>query len=373
MGFFSFACARAQHDTISAPADVRYFLGGSFHYGFIWTHHADMGLLVKKHIVAGEIDLFKTTAGNKAWHDPYHYPTCGLALHIIPLGNPDQTGTAIGLYPFVNFPLGKRERRLKLSMRYGWGLGWLTKKFEPLDNHKNIVIGSHLNTCFSLRLNGMWCIDENDRMEFGIGLTHFSNGAVTKPNLGFNIPLLSIGYFHSICIQKDYCRNHNMENDVEDMGVPAIKKILADHSWHLNTLLILGMNDVDPPGGNRYGVSALQACMIKQTGRKTRFGFGFDLMYSQAIQKRLGDEGISVNAAGALQPGVKGVYELVLGRISCPFEIGTYIYSRYKGNGPIYSRFGVRYLVTDHLVINFSLKTHFAVAEYWEFGAGWRF
>lgn len=57
----------------------------------------------------------------------------------------------------------------------------------------------------SLRLNEQWKLNANNYVEFGIGITHFSNGASKLPNLGLNLPLLNLGFHHlfiKIFVQK---------------------------------------------------------------------------------------------------------------------------------------------------------------------------
>ena len=362
----------AQHDTIVPVSPTKYFISGSAQYGFLWTHRYNMGHLVKKHIESYEIDICKTADGTQAWHQPYHYPWSGIAVHVIPLGNPEQLGTAIGVYPFANFPLGKRDRNFKMHMRFGWGIGYITKPFDPLENHKNVAIGSHFNTCLSLRLNGVWRLNENNFLEFGLGMTHFSNGCMTLPNLGLNLPMVSVEYYFK-SYENPYDRP-SLKNDKGNYpGVQQIKQILADHSWHVKTILVSGLNDIDPPGGRRFGVLNFQGCVIRQTSRKSRWGFGADVMYSDAIRHKLVYNDIPTTAFQAIQPGLKVCYEWVLGRVSFPIEVGVYLHTRYKLNGPVYSRFGTEYLVGEHLFFIADIKTHFARAEYFEFGAGWRF
>ncbi|MGL4599365.1 MAG: acyloxyacyl hydrolase, partial [Bacteroidia bacterium] len=162
--------------------------------GFFWTHRYNMGHLVKKQLLAFEADVWLTTTGQAHWHKPFHFPQIGLSSIVIPLGNPEQLGTAIGLYPYINFPLGEKSRRFKTHFLVGWGLGWLTKKFDPETNHKNIAIGTHLNTIFSLRLNTQVYLNNAHRLDAGIGIIHFSNGGARVPNLGMNLPMLSVGY-----------------------------------------------------------------------------------------------------------------------------------------------------------------------------------
>ncbi|HTL80277.1 MAG TPA: acyloxyacyl hydrolase [Bacteroidia bacterium] len=362
----------AQRDTIP-PGDGQIHIGGSVDYGFLWAHRYSMGNLVKAHILAGEIDVFKPTNGNQPWQGQYFFPQIGIAVVGIPLGNPDQLGSAFGIYPYINFPLRNRAKTFKWYFRYGWGLGYLTKKFDPLENHQNVAIGSHFNTCFSFRFNGMWNMNDLNTMEFGIGMTHFSNGCVTMPNLGLNIPMISVGYFHRL--PATGAKNGGKLHDDQTIDVHAsrVRNILEDRSWHILPYIVFGMNDTDPPGGNKFGVANLLVNVTKQASAKTRWLAGFDIMSSQAIRQRLADEGQYVSQAQATQYGVKAGYEMVIGRIALPFEMGVYVHTLYKENGPVYTRFGVHYMTASNFMLCFNLKTHFAKAEYWEAGLAYRF
>lgn len=361
---FSFA----QRDTLRLPGSTGYYIGASAQYGFLWTHRHNMGHLVKKHISAFEIDISKSDALEKAFHQPYHYPWTGFAVHYIPLGNPDELGNAIGFYPYINFPLGNKRRNFKAHLRLGYGMGYITRPFDALENHKNVAIGSHFNACMSLRLNAMWKWNEANYMELGFGMTHFSNGASTLPNLGLNLPLLNIGFHHLLLQQR--CTK---TLDEYDQRIAHTKEILAQRNWQFNVLVVTGFNDVDPPAGKRYGVLNVLTSAMRQTSRKHKWGGGIDLMYSDALRHKLAVDTIYVSAFGNIQPGAKIGYELVIGRISFPIEFGVYMYSRYKNFVPVYNRFSVHYLVNDHLLLNVSLKSHLARAEYFEYGLGWRF
>ena len=359
----------AQKDTIRDAGPTRLYAGANVQYGFFWTHRYNMGHLVKKHLTAFEIDLSKRGGKEIATDKPYHYPFFGVAIHVIPLGNPEEMGTAIGVYPFINFPLGNRKRNFKMHFRLGYGLGYITKPFDPLNNHKNVAIGSHLNCCMSMRFNGMWKLNDNNYLEFGLGMTHFSNGASKLPNLGINLPLVDIGFHHAIFENK---RPHDAY-EIPDKKLVHTQEIMAERNWQFCLTLNAGFNDTDPPGGNRYIVLNIQSSAMRQVSRKHKWGGGLDLMYSDALKHKLADDGVDASFVQNMQPGAKVAYELVVGRVSFPIEMGVYIYSRYKNFVPVFNRFAVHYLVNDHLLFNFAIKTHLARAEYFEYGIGWRF
>lgn len=352
-----------QETELGAPAS--YYLGVRGGYGFLWAHRPTMSHLVNKQIPALEISVWKTNNQTKCWHEPYNNPQSGASFTVIPLGD-DRLGTAYGLYPFVMLPLRENAKKLNVNIQLGWGIGWITNKFDPIENHKNNVIGSHLNTCILIRTALKYDCSDKLKFEAGIGMTHFSNGAMTLPNLGLNIPLLEAGFHYRIGQVIEQCNQPVRERAMRT------DSLVNDRHWHLTLVGSLGLNDIAAPGGNRFGIANIQATYMRNTARKHRFGGGLDVMYSQGVRHIMVYNDDPTSTLQAVQVGVKFGYELVFGRLYMPFELGVYAISKYKDAGPVYNRFGVRYLINDHFVTSISLKTHLARAEHWEFGIGWR-
>ena len=63
----------------------------------------------------------------------------------------------------------------------------------------------------------------------------------------------------------------------------------------------------------------------------------------------------------------------MIDRLAVVMVLGTYAYSKAKEDGPIYDRIGLRYYCKNNLIVNFSLKTHFANADFLDFGIGYQF
>lgn len=342
-----------------------YYLGVRTGYGFLWAHRPTMSHLVNKHIPAVEISIWKTTNQNKCWHRPYKDPQSGATVTIIPMGD-SRLGTGIGLYPYLMFPLRSEAKKLNLNIQLGWGIGWITNKFDPIENHKNNAIGSNLNTIILIRATTKYECSDKLKFEAGVGLTHFSNGAMTLPNLGLNIPMIEAGLHYRIAMVKEVCNAQVMER------MMRTDSLVDDRHWHFTALLAFGQNDIGSPGGNRFGAANIQTSLMKNTARKHRFGGGIDFMYSQGARHILVYNDNPTSVLGAVQVGAKFSYELVVGRFYLPFEFGVYAYSKYKDTGPVYNRFAARYLINDHLIASVSLKSHLARAEYFEIGMGWR-
>jgi hypothetical protein len=73
-----------------------------------------------------------------------------------------------------------------------------------------------------------------------------------------------------------------------------------------------------------------------------------------------------------LQVGAKAAYELTVGRIVLPFEFGMYLYTKSINHGTEYNRIGIRYNINEHFIANISLLSHYAMADYVEWGFGYR-
>jgi len=341
------------------------FIGFCAHYGFIIEHHANMDYLIKRHVPAGELNFTLQTNGEKHWEQVYKNPEKGLGIYFAELGNPEQLGCAIGIFPFVNFPLNP-NRKFKLYIRSSDGIGIITKPYDRTNNHKNNINGSRINGFVNLRLSSVFFPWKNIRMETGIGLTHLSNAAWTLPNLGINIASVNLG----ISFMKRKIENKK-PNETENL-----KPVITNPNYFFTVIAAAAVNEVSPPGsGKKYASYILYASGWKTVSEKSRFCVGADAFYNLAnLATAERDTTFDTsNKLNNLQAGVRFGYELVVGKIALPLEMGAYLFTKTTSNGPLYHRIGVRYYVNKHIIINYSLKTHWVTAENLELGLGYRF
>ncbi|MBI4929741.1 MAG: acyloxyacyl hydrolase [Bacteroidetes bacterium] len=334
------------------------------HYGFIIPHHRNMEYLIKSHVPAGELNFILQTNGAKRWEQVYKNPEKGLGLYFADLGNAEQLGQAIGIFPFVNFPLNP-DRKFKLYIRASDGIGLITKPYNRIDNHKNNINGSLLNAFINLKLNSVFYPAKNMRMETGIGLSHLSNGAWTMPNLGINIATVNVG----ISFKKS--ENKNQQSAI----IQAVKPDTLKQKYFFTIIAAAGQNEASAPDGKKYAAYSVYATEWKTVSEKSRFCMGADAFYEMknlatAERDTLFD---TSNKLNNLQLGLRFGYELVVGKFSLPLEMGAYVFSKTTVKGPLYHRIGIRYQATQHFIINYTLKTHWATAENVEFGIGYKF
>ena len=335
-----------------------HILSASAHYGFILPHHGSMQYLINGHTPGFEINYIKPSHGEKKWERIYHYPEIGLNLFFISLSNPSQLGDGMALSPFINFNLN-HGKRFQIMMKWTTSVGYMTKKFDRLENHKNTVVGSNFNMYANLRFNAVYNFSPSLRMEMGLGMSHFSNGASSMPNLGINIPTLDLGF--------GYHFNAENTHPVWDtFSIPPKTSRVAFYAG-------MGINSIDPPGSQKYGGYTLSANYERKRGNKNRWCGGLELSFNSSyLAEFRQDSTVHLTSdLQNLQVGVKGGYALIIGRLFIPIEMGCYLYSMKKSNGPIFHRIGTRVQVNDHLVVGVTLKTHWAKADFFELCLGY--
>ena len=314
------------------------WLSVDLHYGFILPlYTSSMNILVQGHVPAFEVDYISKPACTDNWLSDYHCPETGIAFFSAYLNNPAQLGNEYGIYPFVNFHL-KKSFHEGLYFRIGMGLAYMPITFSRLDNHKN----------------------DRTRLEAGLGLTHCSNGAFQTPNLGINLITANTGITYSIS-SPTKCMKHTYPDTVKT------KKIESEF------IVAAGASEIEPPGGSRYPDVTFSYLAYRKLSRKGKLGLGADIFYNEANIARLkADTVILKSNLQDVQLGLKATYEITLGNLSLPIELGGYLYTKYTGNGYIYNRIGLRYYTHKHFIANLTLLTHFVKADFIEWGIGYK-
>lgn len=337
-----------------------FLLSGQVHYGYVISHHASMTRLIKGHIVGGEFDYIFRTDGAKQWQQIHHYPDIGMCFLHLDLGNPEELGTLEALYPYLNLRMNKLRKKTAWNIRVGVGLAYITKPFDRITNHKNNAIGSHVNGFVNLRLNATRMFGKSFRLDYGLGLSHASDGAIKTPNLGLNMVSLNLGGCY-VFGNKTPVYQH------DSLITPAEKK------WHPSVILAVGTKQLDP-GGAHYGSLAAQINVYRTLGHKSKMGGGLEISYNAATQRYWADDSVfTTNPVDMMKFGIKYSYSFNIYKLSLPIDFGYYLYNKLPNDDMFFHRIGVRYAINKHLIANVTLLTHWARADYFEWGFGYEF
>jgi hypothetical protein len=318
------------------------------HYGYIMSHRNSMRNLIKGHIYGAEVNYIFRTDGSKTWQQIHNYPEMGLCFLHLYLANPTQLGNLEALYPYANLRLNKQSKKVALNLRLGVGLAYLTKPFDRLENHQNGAIGSHVNGFVNLRLSSAVMLGKSWRLDTGVGLTHASNGAISTPNLGLNMPTLNLGLGYvfgnkTYALQKD------------SSIAPAVKK------WECMIIAAAGLKQLEAPEGHEYMAYGLQANFYKVLNHKNKVGGGLEMAYNTATKQVWANDSVYTSKFSDIaQFGAKASYSFNMNKFSLPVDFGVYIYKKQAYNGAFFHRIGVRYMATKHIIVNGVLVINFS-------------
>jgi len=334
-----------------------YSFGADIHYGYVIAHHPEMWALTDGYFPSYEFSLLKQTNGKRAWQYLYRYPQIGISYRISNFGGSNYLGREHSLEPFIIFPIVKNEK-FQLGFKTGLGVGYLSKKFDRLENYKNLAIGSHFNASISFELKCRFKLGERVFLNAGISMAHLSNGTVKTPNYGLNIPTIFTGLTFKL-------------------NTKPVKYLVPDsipyNKWKKNFRMMFwaASKQIDQNWNNQYMVYVLTADFSQYYCNSNRYLIGLDLIYDESVKYALELEGEKIeNNKETIKLGLNLGHEFVLDKLSLYFALGYYIYSIDTTKGKIYDKIAVNYTITRNLMIGVALSAHYAQADYLSVGIG---
>lgn len=324
-------------------------------YGFLLAKRGVIGHLPQAHTYGGEASFVIHTNGRKKWHKMYNYPTIGLTVFSASVGNNDILGIYAGTYGFIEFPFVKKKV-YHLYGKIGGGLGYGSKVYDPLENPKNAVVSSHVNALICFGLQNKFVLNRHHLL-FGIDLTHFSNGCFKLPNIGINMPFLSLGYGYRL-------KTTDIES-IEKVSLP-FRKLLYGVSGTFSA------KEVPPTGQGPspvFGVSFFSRYFFRP---KVGCELSLDVVSKQAVLEKYQPD-LEKTQLDIIQVGLYAGYLLPLDRFHFVIGMGTNLRDKYQPESFFYHRIGVRYYFENGLHLNAVLRSNWAVADFTEWGIGYTF
>lgn len=337
-------------------------------FGFIVPHNKQMTHLIQGHSY-GFHTYFNKQLTTRSWHAAYNFPEHGIDLTYIYTGNPEQLGHQLALCYLLNLPLNRKgidkkkennKHRLRHWIGLGLGTGYTSKIWDLRENHQASVIGSHFNIALTLQYSARIVQFEKSEIRLGLRITHFSNGAFQIPNLGTN----NAGVFLTYAFKEK-------RNDLK-LAQPIKPEYKKDHRYSI--FVGAGVKEIQPPTSNKYGAYTISLLAEKRLSYKSSLGVGGDFFYNtsiKAIQERKTNS--TIDASDVMQAGLALSYTLHFRDFELKMQQGYYLRDKFKVDGSFYNRFGLRYRIDEHWFAQLTLKTHFAKADYGEWGFGYAF
>jgi hypothetical protein len=341
------------------------FIEGRVYYGFLYAHHLELERF-NAHFPAFEVNVQQLTFGKREWERAFNYPIIGLSLWYSGLGGSGEVGSAYAIMPYISFPLYKHEN-FSFNFRFAIGAGYLTNRFDRIENYKNLAIGSHLNAAVNMMFEVRYRISTYLAASAGLCLQHFSNGSLKEPNYGLNAPLVNIGIAFKPARENKY---------ITDRFYPPTEPYSAilTHAIEFNFGGAVGYKNMEQVFGKNYVIWHIYENTFYRVSRKSKWGLGFDASYDPSQIDILKKKGIYVESDWqVVRPGINAAYQLVISKIGFIFNLGLYLAGKERSNGPLYEKISVQYNFSKNFFANIMLKVHFGRADYIGWGLGYKF
>lgn len=291
----------------------------------------------------------------------YRYPSMGVGFSTL-LHYSEDLGRPMGVYGFIEMPFTRKGIYQKFYLSYFGqiGLGFNVKPYDPETNPINQFVGTNLNSYIHLGFKANYEVSPRVDLVGTVGLKHYSNGSIKRPNSGINYVPFGIGVKTKLGTVHPLPKEPVAYPDLEKRGF-----------W--NMAVYLGGKNYDI-GGKTYFRGGLGINYLWEASYKYRVGIGLDWYYGAGIQERWPDQNLSFSDANSL--AVVGSWEWKINEhVYVPIGFGVYL-NRSSFNDEwtwFYERVGVRYRFDNNVFTGIQIKAHKAVADIFEFTFGYTF
>ena len=364
---FLFALFGCYAEVWAQEFPARYEWGGSYLSGFIIKHDREMGHLSKGITRGAELSMIRKSYGRTAWQRRTGYPDVGLSLSYFQYPTPvlDKSFALNGFSDYYLISL----RRFSSFFRLGVGLGYHTNPYHKDRNNKNVVYGSPVTVSLQSQLGLRYRITDSWAITGTAGITHFSVGAMSRPNKGLNIASVYVGLRY-----------------LTGNGGEKIPFSEPDKLYSRKLHLVVNVNgagvNYNVTDHRLYPAYSLSAQLQKPVSSLFDIQIGLDFFNNTALKEVIKyDTRVEAEQRpDHKKAGVSGGVEYHMNRISVQANVGYYFYQPYLHLSKVYQRYGLKFYpaiciagVDNKVFIYTGFKSHGAVAENMEFGIGYRF
>lgn len=339
--------------SVSAGENVpRQEAGVNWHGGFLYAHHPDMRHLVQKHFSSVEVYYHRQFSGKKDWHHHYQMPSWGLAAMFMPFPS-DALGNAFAGFTYYYLPVANGER-FSLNYKLGAGMAMLSNRFDRVENNRNNAISTRANVLLQMAVDGRLQVHRQLAFHIGVAMTHFSNGAVRKPNLGLNFFTAQAGLSYAPSV---------------DRGIDSEQRYFVKPArWNMSLFAGVGVKQEMTRQGDVRPAATVQGLAERRISPKFSYGMGAEINGNANLEIAHREKEIETNALTPYRAGLLASAAFHFGRMAILAQAGGYVFNPGNVDGVVFNRFGLRHDISDRWKVNLTLRTHFAKADHFELG-----
>lgn len=355
-----------------------YSISGLYQNGYVFpTNDFVRGGNAEKELINAfqtfSIRFSQQSYGKNLWEQIYNYPHWGIGLSVYDFYNPEEIGNPVALYGFFAAPF-MRWNKLSFNYEIGFGVTFNWKHFDPLTNSNNIAIGAGKSFYIDAGLNLQYKLTEHFDIETGFSFTHFSNGALKKPNFGLNTiaPKISIKY--------NFDEKHDFIKQVSPEFQPEKEWLVTTFFGGTNVIFDSVNVDIQEKyEGITFPVAGITTTLNWHIWRMSKIGIGMAFNYNGSVNAQVAVDNNELEVKDGLftdkiQISIFPSYEFVVNRFSLILQPAFYIYRKQLENqSPVFhQRIGIKYHFTEDFFVGITLRDYdFHVSDFVEWNIGY--
>ncbi len=312
--------------------------------------------------------------GKDHWAAQYGYPSYGFGAYAGFVGDPEVFGNPNAVFGFINFPISSYRHKNVFSIEPAVGLAYNLTPFDPETNPLNEAISARIAFYFNLSFGFQYRMSRELDINYGLALTHFSNGRTYTPNYGLNMfgVYLAMRYHYNADQKKVNSDPHNTGELLQArFERPKREKNYKIRESSINIYGAIGtvQNEVPLDGDEapeRFSTYSVVLDYAYQFDNMHGISAGFDYFYDGSLEK-------SPEAEGEKDLiGFHVGYSFSFWKLSIQVQPGFYITDD-LGKGSSFIRPALRYDIVKWAFAQVGLKTTDGFAADWvEFGIGFK-
>lgn len=280
-----------------------------------------------------------------------------------------QLGNPVSVFLLQGARIASLSNRLALNYEWNLGLTFGWNPYDEIDNPDNKLIGSRVTAYIGFDLYLRWIASRHVDLNFGLNVTHYSNGNTQFPNLGLNTAALRIGAAY-------YINRHSPRLLYRHEAMPAVSHditydLILYGAWHQRGYYMSDGEAYILPG--TYAVAGFNFNPMYRFNHWLKAGLSLDGTY---------DRGANVDLAGVapesvwrqMALGASARVEFCMPYFAINFGIGSNFVNATDDFHGIYELLALKLNLSRRFLLHIGYCLNdFHRPKHLMLGVGWRF
>lgn len=263
-------------------------------------------------------------------------------------------------YPFQP---NHRAKKIAISTSVSGGGTIVSKKYDSKSNVENVMISTNLSVGLKMSLKLHVQLMENWELFLAYMMNHASNGRWKKPNIGINNLGAEVGVRYKLPYTSSLFYRFSEEKN---------EKLISEQKYFVDVTASTGLA-VESIDGKQYPIFNTNVSLVKKAGKSFFLNTGLDFSVDWSL-----NENKKIHNPDNTEPISRLGYFVGVqprfGRFGFAFQIGVYLYEPYDvTETDLFQRYQLMYNLRKNIYLKVALKAHLGIADYTEWGIGYRF